>query len=149
MRLATILSIILTLITNAASAAMYKWTDADGNTQYGQYPPAGVEAKRIKVSPQPASQPQAAPSPQQRLKQLEEQQQKQTAKEAEAAAEKQKAETTKKNCETAKNNLAGLQMGGHRLTRLPDGSYTRLSEEERLSRIADTEKNIKKYCQKN
>jgi len=146
MRLATLISIILALTATAASAAMYKWTDADGSTQYGQYPPAGVQAERIKVSPQPASQPQPASSPQQRLKELEQQQQKQSEKETEAAAEKQRAETIKKNCEIAKNNLAGLQMGGHRLTRLPDGSYTRLSEEERLSRVADAEKHIKEYC---
>jgi len=147
MRLATIISIILALTTTAAGAAMYKWTDADGGTQYGQYPPAGVPAERVKVSPQPASQPETAPSPQQRLKELEQQQQKQTEKEAEAAAEKEAAETIKKNCEIAKNNLAGLQMGGHRLTRLADGSYTRLSEEERLSWVAEAEKHIKEYCQ--
>lgn len=145
MRLATIIAIILALTTTTAGAAMYKWTDADGSTQYGQYPPAGVQAERIKVSPQPASQP--TPSPQQRLKELEQQQQTQTEKETEAATEKQEAETIKKNCEIAKKNLTGLQMGGHRLTRLPDGSYTRLSEEERLSRVAEAEKHIKEYCQ--
>jgi hypothetical protein len=146
MRLATIISIILALTTSAATAAMYKWTDADGNTQYGQYPPAGVQATRIRADPQPASQPQAMPSPQQRLKELEQQQEKRNEKEAEAAAEKQKAETIKKNCEIAKKNLAGLQMGGHRLTRLSDGSYTRLNEEERQSRIAEAEKHIEEYC---
>ena len=36
MRLATIISIILALTTTAAAGAtMYKWTDADGGTQYG------------------------------------------------------------------------------------------------------------------
>jgi len=146
MHLATLISISLALTTTAAGAAMYKWTDVDGSTRYGQYPPAGVQAESVHVSPQPASRPQTAPSPQQRLKELEQQQQKQTEKAAEAAAEKQKAETKRKNCEIAKNNLAGLQMGGHRLTRLPDGSYTRLSEEERLNRVAEAEKHIKEFC---
>lgn len=147
MRLATIVSIIMTLSSTTAGAAMYKWIDADGSTQYGQYPPAGVQADRIHVSPPPASQPQAVPSPQQRLKELEKQQQKQAENEAEAAAEKQKAANIKQDCEIAKKNLAGLQLGGHRLTRLPDGSYTRLSEEERLERVAEAEKHIKEYCQ--
>ena len=80
MRLATIVSIIMTLSSTTAGAAMYKWIDADGSTQYGQYPPAGVQAERIHVSPPPASQPQAVPSPQQRLKELEKQQQKQAEK---------------------------------------------------------------------
>jgi len=147
MRLATLFSIILALTTTAVGAAMYKWTDADGSTQYGQYPPAGVQAEHIKAAPQPASPAQVGASPQQRLKELEQQQQKQTEKEAEAATAKQEAETKRKNCEIAKKNLAGLQVGGHRLTRLPDGSYTRLSEEQRLSRVAEAEKNIKEYCQ--
>ncbi len=147
MRLATFAATILALTTTAADAAMYKWTNADGSTQYGQHPPAGVTAERIQVRSQPASQAQPALSPQERLKELEEQQQKQRELEAEAASEKQKAETEKKNCEIARKNLAGLQMGGHRLTRMPDGSYTRLTEEERQSRIADAEKHIKEYCQ--
>ena len=147
MRLATLISIFLALTTTTAGAAMYKWTDADGTTQYGQYPPAGVQAEHIKANPKPASPPQAAPSLQQRLEELEQQQQKQAEKANEAATEKQNAETIKKNCEIAKKNLAGLQLGGHRLTRLPDGSYTRLSEEERLSRVAEAENQITEYCQ--
>jgi hypothetical protein len=146
MRLSTVIPIILALTTTSAGAAMYKWTDADGNTQYGQYPPAGVQAERVKPAPQPASQGQPAPTPQQRLQQLEEQQQKEREEEAKVTAEKEKAEIAKKNCKIAKQNRANLQMGGHRLTRLSDGSYTRLTEEERLSRIAEAEKNIEKYC---
>ena len=147
MRLAIIVATFLTLTATAAGAAMYKWTDANGSTQYGQHPPAGVTAERIQVRSQTPSQGQPTPSPQQRLKELEEQQQKQRELDAEAAAEKQKAETIKKNCEITRKNLAGLQMGGHRLTRLPDGSYTRLTEEQRQSRIAEAERHIKEYCQ--
>jgi type IV secretory pathway VirB10-like protein len=146
MRLSTVIPIILALTTMSAGAAMYKWTDADGNTQYGQHPPAGVQAERVKPAPQPTSQGQPTLTPQQRLQQLEEQQQKEREAEAEAAAGQEKAEIAKKNCKIAKQNRANLQMGGHRLTRLSDGSYTRLTEEERLSRIAEAEKNIEKYC---
>ena len=78
MRLATKIAIILALTTTTVSAAMFKWTDADGSTQYGQNPPAGVPAERVHVSPQPASQAKPAPSPQQRLKELEQQQKKQS-----------------------------------------------------------------------
>ena len=146
MRLPCVLAMILALTTTSVAAAMYKWTDADGNTQYGQHPPAGVQVERIKPSPQPTAQQQPALTPQQRLQQLEAQQQKQREQQAEAAAEEEKAEAIKQNCEIARKNLANLQMGGHRLTRLADGSYTRLTEEERLSRIAEAEKNIEKYC---
>ena len=46
----TLLALGLTLAATAAQAAMYKWTDASGNVQYGQFPPAGVQAERISSS---------------------------------------------------------------------------------------------------
>ncbi len=147
MRLATIFPVILALTATPSSAGMYKWTDADGNTQYGQHPPAGVQAEQIKPGPPPGSQPQPRLSPQERLKALEAEQQKQQQKEVEAATEQQKLETNRKRCEIARTNLANLKMGGHRLTRLPDGTYTRFSEEERLRRVREAEQQIKDYCQ--
>ncbi|MDX1593892.1 MAG: DUF4124 domain-containing protein [Gammaproteobacteria bacterium] len=36
-----------------ASAAAYRWTDAAGNVQYGDRPPAGVEATRLAPPPPP------------------------------------------------------------------------------------------------
>lgn len=39
----------LLLLTFAASADIYRWTDADGNTVFGDNPPEGVDAQRIHV----------------------------------------------------------------------------------------------------
>jgi len=146
MRLGTFIPLILALATAPAGAVMFKWIDANGNTQYGQYPPAGVQAERIKTAPKPASAPSAQKSPQQQLKELEEQNKKAGEKAAEAEAGKQHAEMKKKNCEIARQNLEQLNLGGHRLTRMPDGSYQRFTEEEKQAMIQKNKEAVKEFC---
>ena len=140
-----ILTIILALAVTPVGAAMFKWTDANGNVQYGAFPPAGVEAERIKGSPQPRSQPQST-TPQQRLKDLEQRQKEEGEQAAEAAANQQREEAKKKNCEIAKKNLANLQRGGHRRVRLPDGTVTYLEDEDRQQRIEENKKRVREFC---
>ncbi len=43
--------------TGAALAQQYKWTDDKGRTQYGDVPPPGVNATRLKGPPAPSSPP--------------------------------------------------------------------------------------------
>jgi len=43
----TAIALAMLLATTAGFADIYRWVDEDGVTQYGDYPPAGVEAKRI------------------------------------------------------------------------------------------------------
>ena len=50
MRRSTLVALALALATASANAAMYKWTDQNGNVQYGQFPPTGVAAERISAS---------------------------------------------------------------------------------------------------
>ncbi|NCF09833.1 MAG: DUF4124 domain-containing protein [Gammaproteobacteria bacterium] len=62
----------LALLTTASTAwgAAYRWTDASGNVQYGDQPPAGVQAQRMQAPPPPplpqsadGATPQPAPQP--------------------------------------------------------------------------------------
>jgi hypothetical protein len=48
-------ALALMLATGSAGATLYKWTDANGNVQYGEFPPAGSKAERLKAAPAPAS----------------------------------------------------------------------------------------------
>ena len=146
MRPGPVIPLILALITAPAGAAMFKWTDADGNVQYGEHPPGGVQAESIKPAAKPASAPAAAKSPQQQLKELEAQKVKADEKAAEAQAEKQRAEQRKKNCEIARQNLEQLNLGGHRLTRMADGSYKRLDEEQTQAMVRKNEAAVKQFC---
>ena len=143
----TLLALGLTLAASAAQAAMYKWTDANGNVQYGQFPPPGAQAERISSSGTTHKvEPQDSLSPQQRLQELEDQKKQQSEQATEAQAEQQRAEARRKNCDIARKNLAVLQEGGHRRLRLPDGTVTYLSEEQKQERIAQANQQIKDNC---
>ena len=145
MRHTTVFSILLLVAMSPANAAMFKWTDANGNVQYGEHPPAGAGAEHIKAAPEPASTP-AAPSLQQQVDALDKRLATEAEQKAETEQKKQDAENRKINCTNAKNNLEQLRMGGHRLTRMPDGSYERLEEKQQQALISKNEKAIKEFC---
>jgi len=145
MRYFTIFSLAASLVCGPASAAMFKWIDTNGNVQYGEYPPAGVEAEHIRADPQPTNVP-ASPSLQQQVEALDKQQAEQAEKQAEAAKLKQDAENRRINCANARNNLEQLNLGGHRLAHMSDGSYQRLDEEKRQAMIKKNQQAVKEYC---
>lgn len=130
-----------------AQAAMYKWVDENGVTQYSQYKPQGKDAEVMVPPPPPAEDPEGA------QQQLETTLQKQAEQDkAEATAEDEQAkseERTKlieKNCQTARDNLAKLTAGGRKRIVGPDGVATYLTEEDHQAKIAEAEQNIEKYC---
>ena len=149
MRHTSIFSILLLLsmspIMSPASAAMFKWTDANGNVQYGQHPPADANAEYIKAAPEPTAAP-ANPSLQQQVEALDKRLAEEAKQKSEAEQKEQNTENRKINCENARNNLEQLHMGGHRLTRMPDGSYERLEEKQKQSLISKNKQAIKDYC---
>lgn len=147
MRAGTLLAMTLILAAAGANAAMYKWTDQNGNVQYGQFPPTGVEAERISASGTTRKvEPQDSKSPQQRLEELEEQKKQEGEQEAETAATQQLAAQRRNNCELARKNLAVLQEEGHHRVRLPDGTVTYLTDEQRQQRVDQANQQIKDNC---
>ena len=54
LRLATAIGLAAALFGGAGHAAMYKWTDENGRTVYGDTPPAGVKAERMVTTVAPA-----------------------------------------------------------------------------------------------
>ena len=145
MRLITVFSLLAVLIAAPATAAMYKWTDANGQVQYGQHPPAGVDASPLKAAPAPASVPAREPL-QEQLEKLDKQARERQAEAAKAAEKEEEAKNREINCRNAKNNIEQLNRGGHRLMQMPDGSHKRFTEEERQAAIAKNKKAIKEYC---
>jgi hypothetical protein len=145
MRPINIFALLLILATGSASAAMYKWTDANGNTQYGQHPPAGSTAEHIQAAPAPNATP-AGKSLQQRVEELEKRQDAEQQRKAEAARKQQDAENRKINCANARKNIERLNHGGNRLVHMPDGSYQRLDEAQKQEQIEKNQKAIKEFC---
>lgn len=130
-------------------AAMYKWVDDKGVTQYTQYPPPNRESEVMVPPPTPAQDPDGAQLKlEDQLKQLDENQKARAESEAEAAKTKAAADQRKKNCEAARGNLEKLTTGGRKRVIGPDGVATYLTEEDRQAKIAEAKKHIEESCQK-
>jgi hypothetical protein len=55
MRLLTLFLLITTTLPAIADEGIYRWTDGKGHTYYGNEPPDGVKAERLRLSLQPAT----------------------------------------------------------------------------------------------
>jgi len=137
----------LAMAAGPVAAEMYKWVDENGQVQYTQHPPPGdVKAETIK--------PPARVDTEGALKELEQQQ-----KDLDAIKEgrdKRVAEETKvaegkafnaENCRRAQASVASYQVP-NALIAQPDGSRTRITEEERLAGLKKAEDAVKEYCKK-
>ena len=147
MRSGTLIALALTLATAGANAAMYKWTDQNGNVQYGQFPPTGIQAERISASgtTHKVEVPDGK-SPQQRLQELEQQQKQQEEEAAEGRGAQRRKDLRQQNCEIAQKNLGVLKESGHHRVRLPDGTVTYLTDEQKQQRIDQANQQVKDNC---
>ena len=127
---------------------IYKWVDQNGEIQYTQLPPpVGVEVLEIRSAPPPADDPAAESAKlQEQVEALDERMEERQAATAEAELRAKNAEIRRQNCITARKNLGELQQGGIKRYRLPDGTVLRMTEEDRLKRIAETETAITENC---
>ncbi len=98
-------------LTNAAS--VYKWTDENGVTHFGDRQPTGQTAERVNIrTGTPSKSASERPSPQERLNSLEEQQQEQAEREQETAVQEARRKQREANCATARSNLKLLSQTG-------------------------------------
>lgn len=138
------------LIVTPLSAApgMHLWYDENGQAVYSQFPPGeGRQSTRIKPPPPPAESPEAAQQRlQQRLQRLEDNREDKAL--AREKAEKTKAERAfaEERCQSARQNLLGLEGQARQLFRKSDGSVSRLTAEDREAKRAEMRKIIEESC---
>jgi hypothetical protein len=139
-------SLLLTLAA-PVSAQVYKWVDAEGVTHFGSQPPQGQAATAVgslASPPRPAAQAPGPGGPPKLDSQLQDDPQgaiDAKVKEEVAAREAER----KRYCEAVRTNLAQLQ-NNPRVQVNIDGEVRRLREEERQSRIAESQKAIVENC---
>lgn len=135
-------------VAGLAQAAMYKWVDENGVTQYTQYPPPDRKVDVIAPPPPPAEDPEGAQKKLEATLQKQDEQRKAAAtaeeEEAKAAAE---TEQRRARCQAARKNLEALTTGGRKRVIGPDGVATYPTEEDRQARIAEANKAIEESCQ--
>jgi hypothetical protein len=128
--------------------AMYRWVDEHGQTVYSQSPPPPGNAVRIKPRLGPSAD--EAKAAQERLqRQIESNFDAREERKRVVEEQAKKDEATKQRaeyCAAARKNLETLQNLGPRMVRMPDGEYTRLSENEVAAEIRKTEDEIAKHC---
>ena len=104
------------LFATAASAQQYKWVDQNGKVQYGDVPPPGVKAQRLKPPPAgSAPAPSAAAkkgekplSAEEAFRKRQEDAEKDRQKSAQA---EQEAAAKRENCARAQESLRTLESG--------------------------------------
>jgi len=142
---------VLLAFTGTSRAAdkdvIYKWNDDAGETHYTQVPPPNRKYEVMRRAAAPADDPEKIRSGlQEQVDAMDKQNEEKAegAKDAEQWARIQKIR--RKNCATAKQNLANLHQGGQKAFMTPDGEVVRLTDEERQRRIDETNKQIKENC---
>lgn len=141
-----LLPLILILATLPLQAAMYKWTDANGQVHYAESPPPGVSAKRIDYHYKPATPTSSRPVTRRQINARKKQQQgkKQARKQQNKAVDKQLAAA----CDQASATLA--QLGSGRRVRVweKNGSFRYLTDAERQKRLSEATIFLSRYCKK-
>jgi hypothetical protein len=146
--------IALIAITFPAAADIYKWVDEKGEVHYSDQPPAsgGAVEKYLKESKPAQPRPDATPAESPKSEAEEEMAfRKRQAERDRAEAEQQmrleQAETKRKNCEQARNNLAGLQAHS-RVTKFgPNGEIEYLTDDEIEGAIVEAQATVNSWCQ--
>jgi hypothetical protein len=143
----------LLAVAAAASAQLYKWTDPNGRVQYGDSPPAGVNAtplRRPSAASAPAPDAKAAPkgplTPAEQEAEFRKRQidaQKEREKQAHA---EQQAEVKRENCARAQDYLRTLE-SGQRIARTdPTGERYYLEDAQVAQETAGAREDVRKWC---
>lgn len=145
-RYRAVLLLLGIISTGPAIAKMYKWVDADGNTQYTQLPPPGdIKAETIKEPPKIDTES-AVKELEAKQKKLEEINKTRDEKKKAELKEQEHAALIKENCKQAKSKLENNQNTGRIRAVDEEGNVVRAPEEERQRRIKEAQEAVNKWC---
>ena len=136
----------------SALAQQYKWVDRDGKVRYGDVPPPGVNATRMKPPAQGSAPATAAAAKKDAGKPLTPEQafrkrQEDAAKERETQAKAdQEAQTKRQNCDSAQTALRTLQ-SGERISRTDSkGERYYLDDSQIAQETARARQAVSQWC---
>lgn len=137
------LPLLLLLLGAAAHADIYRWTDAQGRTHYGDRPPASGAEKIVEPAPPSPLSPAEAEA---KLDAIRAQREAAAEEAAQAKEKKAKTDAERKQraqeCATAQRQLDSMQ-SAHRI-RDADGNW--YTGEQRLQKQRELEQAIRKHC---
>ena len=147
----TLLFVCMLGVAFGAVAQQYKWVDKDGKVQYGDTPPPGVKATRLKPPPGASQAPPAAAkkdaekalSPEAAFRKR---QQEAKEKDEKAAKERADAESKRTNCEAAQATLRQIQSGQRMSTMNAAGERVFIDDEQRARETERAQKSVSEWC---
>ncbi len=141
------LTLLLAVVPGVAmSASVYKWTDENGVTHFGDRQPTGAKAERVNVRSGTSSDAAGnKQSPQERLQDMQDRQEGEAEKRQETAVEEARRKQREANCATARSNLDVIDRNA-RIRIEEDGEQRYLSEEEIAEKRAEFERIAEENC---
>ncbi|AHI29326.1 DUF4124 domain-containing protein [Marinobacter similis] len=141
------LSLLLAVLPSVSmGASVYKWTDENGVTHFGDRQPNGAQAEKVNVRSGSAS-PSSTnrPSPTERVNALEEQEQEAAEQRRQSAAEEARQKQREANCSTAQANLDVMARNA-RIRIEEDGEQRYLTPEEIAQKRTQFEEIVTESC---
>lgn len=125
------LTVLLAVVPGVSmSASVYKWTDENGVTHFGDRQPTGKQSERVNVRSGTASTVTSdRKSPQERLNDLQKREEDQAVTERERASQEARRKQREANCATARANLDAIDSNA-RIQIEENGETRYLSPEE-------------------
>ena len=148
MRTIVIFSISCLMVVFAATSAhadIYRWTDANGVTHFGERAPGQIDAEKVKVRNVNAD-PQAVKALTDMQKASESAREERLQKRAARREKAQEAKVKGQQCASAKAHRERLVTANRLFTVNADGSRERLGEEARAEDMHRIEEEIKNLC---
>lgn len=130
----------------AQAATIYQWKDTQGTLHYGSQPPDGVKATIISTGKSNGSSMRVTPP---KVETAAQPSKIESQAEIDARIKQQAADDDaklKEYCSTMRDNLGKLR-NYPRVMSNENGQVTRLTEEDRQARLAETEAKIAEICQ--
>jgi len=129
-----------------ANAGIYKWTDKNGNVQYGDKPTASSEQLDISVEA-PSSSTEGDETREERRQRITESMtDERLAREKKKTEEKEKKAEMNRQCVESKDRLMRYKRAGRLYNLDKGGNRNTLSDASREKAISDLEKQIRKNC---
>lgn len=141
------LTLLLAVVPGVAmSASVYKWTDENGVTHFGDRQPMGAKAETINVRSGTSSEAAGnRQSPQERLQDMQNRQADAEEKRQETAVEEARRKQREANCATAQSNLDVIDRNA-RIRVEENGEQRYLSEAEIAEKRAEFERIAEENC---
>jgi len=141
-RISSVVFLAFALSSLPVGAALYKWTDENGRTVYGDTPPAGVKVEKVTAAAPPAD-PNAVREMAAKDAEIKARQKART--EADAKAEKAQSDAKAKleRCAQLKGNIQTMRSGAAVYKFNEKGDKVYFEDADRKKSIADSERQLR------